>query len=49
MSRTENLVGLAQKEGVKIKAKIRALDQFIDTRMVEAGSNTENRFVIIFS
>jgi hypothetical protein len=41
------LVGVAQYKGVKIATKIKDLAQFKDTPIIDEGSNTENRLVII--
>jgi hypothetical protein len=41
------LVGVAQNKGVKMVIKMTALIQFNGIKIVEEGSNTENKLVII--
>lgn len=43
-----NLLGVTQYNGAKIKIKTIALIQFKGKLNEEEGSNTENKFVIIF-
>lgn len=43
------LVGTFQYIGIRIAIKIIELTQLREIKIVEAGSNTEKRFVIIFS
>jgi hypothetical protein len=43
------LLGISQKTGVTITTNMIALTQFSEVLKIAAGSNTENRFVIIFN